>query len=62
MVMDYRLVAPLGASRASTVANRIPLSALSGAWWLLGEPVTLPMLLAGVLILGSVAVGRRPAR
>lgn len=62
MVMYYRLIARVGASRASTVTYLIPLFAVSWAWWLLDEPVTLPMLLAGALILGSVAVSQRAAR
>jgi len=62
MVMYYRLIARVGASRASTVTYLIPLFAVSWAWWLLDEPVTLAMLLAGALILGSVAVSQRAAR
>lgn len=62
MVMYYRLIARVGASRAATVTYLIPLFAVSWAWWLLDEPVTLPMLLAGALILGSVAVSQRAAR
>jgi drug/metabolite transporter (DMT)-like permease len=59
MVMYYRLIARVGASRASTVTYLIPLFAVSWAWWLLDEPVTLAMAAAGALILGSVAISQR---
>jgi len=62
MVMYYRLIARVGANRTSTVTYLIPLFAVSWAWWLLDEPVTLSMALAGALILGSVAVSQRTRR
>ena len=60
-VMYYRLIARIGASRASTVTYLVPLFGVAWAWWLLGEPLTWTMGLAGALILGSVAFsqGRR---
>ena len=60
-VMYYRLIARIGASRASTVTYLVPLFGVAWAWWLLGEAVTWSMALAGALILGSVALsqGRR---
>jgi drug/metabolite transporter (DMT)-like permease len=54
-VMYYRLIGRIGASRASTVTYLVPLFGVGWAWWLLDEPVTLTMVLAGALILGSVA-------
>ena len=62
MVGYYRLIARIGPSRASTVTYLIPLFAVSWAWWLLDEPVTLPMVLAGALILGSVAISQGARR
>jgi len=58
-LLYYRLIARIGASRASTVTYLIPVFAVTWAWWLLGEPLTVTMLVAGVLILGSLAVGRK---
>jgi drug/metabolite transporter (DMT)-like permease len=58
-LMFYRLIARIGPSRASTVTYLVPLFGAAFAWLLLGEPVTLQMLLAGALILGSVAVSQR---
>ncbi|MHC9085128.1 DMT family transporter [Luteimonas sp. RIT-PG2_3] len=58
-VLYYRLIARIGASRASTVTYLIPLFAVGWAWWLLDEPLTWTMALAGALILGSVAVSQR---
>ena len=61
-VMYYRLIARVGASRASTVTYLVPLFGVAWAWWLLDEPLTWTMALAGALILGSVAFsqgGRR---
>ncbi len=54
-VLYYRLIARIGASRASTVTYLIPLFGVGWAWWLLGEPLTWQMAVAGALILGSVA-------
>ncbi|WP_202842928.1 DMT family transporter [Luteimonas saliphila] len=61
-VMYYRLIGRIGASRASTVTYLVPLFGVGWAWWLLGEPVTLTMVLAGALILGSVAFSQRTPR
>jgi drug/metabolite transporter (DMT)-like permease len=58
-VSYYRLIARIGASRASTVTYLIPLFGVGWAWWLLGEPLTWTMAVAGVLILGSVAFSQR---
>jgi drug/metabolite transporter (DMT)-like permease len=59
LVGYYRLVERIGPARTSTVTYLIPLFAVAWAWWLLDEPVTLPMLLAGTLVLGSVAASQR---
>lgn len=58
-VMYYRLIARIGASRASTVTYLVPLFGVGWAWWLLDEPLTWTMALAGMLILGSVAFSQR---
>ena len=46
-VMYYRLIARIGASRASTVTYLVPLFGVAWAWMLLGEPLTLSMGIAG---------------
>jgi drug/metabolite transporter (DMT)-like permease len=61
-VMYYRLIARIGASRASTVTYLVPLFGVAWAWMLLGEPLTWPMAVAGAMILGSVAISQRAAR
>jgi drug/metabolite transporter (DMT)-like permease len=61
-VMYYRLIARIGASRASTVTYLVPLFGVAWAWLLLGEPLTWPMAVAGAMILGSVAISQRSAR
>ena len=61
-VMYYRLIARIGASRASTVTYLVPLFGVAWAWMLLGEPLTLTMGIAGALILGSVAISQRAAK
>lgn len=58
-VMYYRLIARIGAGRASTVTYLVPLFGVAWAWWLLGEEPTLRMAIAGALILGSVAMSQR---
>ena len=58
-LMFYRLIGRIGPARASTVTYLIPLFGAAFAWMFLDEPVTLQMLLAGALILGSVAVSQK---
>lgn len=58
-VSYYRLIARIGASRASTVTYLVPVFGVAWAWWLLGEPLTLAMGIAGALILASVAISQR---
>ncbi|HEY4583577.1 MAG TPA: DMT family transporter [Lysobacter sp.] len=58
-VMYYRLIARIGAGRASTVTYLVPLFGVAWAWWLLDEAPTLRMAIAGALILGSVAMSQR---
>lgn len=58
-VTYYRLIARIGAGRASTVTYLVPLFGVAWAWWLLGETPTLRMAIAGALILGSVAMGQK---
>ena len=58
-VMYYRLIARVGAGRASTVTYLVPLFGVAWAWLLLGEAVTGTMLVAGLLIIGSVAFSQR---
>jgi drug/metabolite transporter (DMT)-like permease len=54
----YRLIQRIGGARAVTVTYLVPLFAVAWAWMLLGEQPTLPMFLAGALILGSVALSQ----
>ncbi|RKG70352.1 EamA/RhaT family transporter [Corallococcus sp. CA054B] len=54
----YRLIQRIGAPRAAVVTYLVPLFALTWAWLLLGEPLTPTMMVAGTLILGSVALGQ----
>ena len=58
-VMYYRLIARVGAGRASTVTYLVPVFGIAWAWMLLGEAVTPTMVAAGLLILGSVAFSQR---
>jgi len=55
----YRLIQRIGAARAVTVTYLVPLFAVAWAWMLLGEPLTVPMAIAGTLIIGSVALSQR---
>ncbi|SFV28451.1 Threonine/homoserine efflux transporter RhtA [Pseudoxanthomonas sp. YR558] len=60
-LLYYRLIQRIGPARASTVTYLVPLFGAGFAWAFLGEPVTLAMLAAGALILGSVAASQRAA-
>jgi drug/metabolite transporter (DMT)-like permease len=61
-VMYYRLIARIGASRAATATYLVPLFGVGWAWLLLDEPLTMTMVIAGTLILGSVVLSQRPAK
>ncbi|GAB3089197.1 DMT family transporter [Lysobacter terrae] len=61
-VMYYRLIARIGASRASTVTYLIPVFGVAWAWLLLGESLTWTMAISAALILGSVAMSQQPSR
>ena len=54
----YRLIQRVGSSRAVMVTYLVPLFAVLWAWVLLGETPTWRMLVAGILILGSVALAQ----
>lgn len=58
-VMYYRLIARIGASRASTVTYLIPVFGVAWAWLLLGEALTWTMAISAALILGSVAMSQQ---
>jgi drug/metabolite transporter (DMT)-like permease len=55
----YRIMGRIGAAGTSTVTYLIPLFGVLWAWILLGERLTLTVALAGLLILGGVALGQR---
>jgi drug/metabolite transporter (DMT)-like permease len=58
----FRLLETIGPSRTATVTYLVPLFGVAWAWLVLGEPVTPGMMIAGILILGGVALSqsRRP--
>jgi drug/metabolite transporter (DMT)-like permease len=58
-VLYYRLIARIGAARASTVTYLIPLFGVVWAWLTLGEPLTASMAFAGGLILSGVALSQQ---
>jgi drug/metabolite transporter (DMT)-like permease len=58
-VFYYRLIARIGAARASTVTYLIPLFGVVWAWLVLREPLTVTMALAGALILAGVGLSQQ---
>lgn len=54
----FRLIRRIGASRATTTTYLVPLFGMTWAWLFLGEPVTLTMGLAAILIVGSVILSQ----
>ncbi len=61
-VMYYRLIQRIGAARAVAVTYLVPLFGVAWGWMLLGEPLTVTMVVAAMLILGSVALSQRAAK
>ncbi|MGO1068659.1 DMT family transporter [Lysobacter sp. CA199] len=61
-VMYYRLIQRIGAGRAVAVTYLVPLFGVAWGWMLLGEPLTLSMLIAAAMILGSVALSQKAAK
>jgi drug/metabolite transporter (DMT)-like permease len=62
-VLYFRLIARLGPSKAITVTFLIPVFAVAWGWLILGEALTLSLLLGGSLIVAgtALAAGLRPA-
>jgi drug/metabolite transporter (DMT)-like permease len=58
-VIFYRLIERIGANRASTVTYLVPPFGVAWGWLFLDEPITRTMVIACVLILGSVAFSQR---
>ena len=55
----FRLIHRVGAARATTCTYLIPVFGVAWGWMLLGEVPTATMLVAGLLILGSVIVSQK---
>ncbi|MEP6485408.1 MAG: EamA family transporter [Rudaea sp.] len=55
----FRLIARIGTARAMTCTYLIPLFGVAWAWLFLSEAPTLYMIVAGILILGSVIISQR---
>jgi len=60
----FRLLDRIGAARTATVTYLVPLFGVAWAWIILGEPLTPATMVAGLLILGGVALSqsRRPPK
>ena len=58
-LLYYRLIYRVGPALASTVTYLIPVFGVLWAWWLLDEALTLPMAVAGVLVVGSVMLSQK---
>jgi drug/metabolite transporter (DMT)-like permease len=58
----YRLIQRVGAPRATTVTYLVPVFGVLWAWIALDEPLTISMLLGGVLILGGMLLGQSQTR
>lgn len=54
----FRLLEHIGPTRTATVTYLVPLFGVAWAWLILGEALTLAMMIAGVLILGGVALSQ----
>ena len=56
LILYFRLIARLGGQKASTVTFLIPVFAVAWGTVFLGEPVTLPMVLGGAIVLAGTAL------
>ena len=56
LILYFRLISRLGGQKASTVTFLIPVFAVAWGTAFLGETVTLPMALAGVIVLAGTAL------
>ncbi len=54
----FRLLDRIGATRTATVTYLVPLFGVAWAWVVLGEPLTPATMVAGLLILGGVALSQ----
>ncbi|MEE9218374.1 MAG: DMT family transporter [Acidobacteriota bacterium] len=58
----YRSVARVGNSRTAAFENLVPVVGAALAWWLLGEGMSLQLILGGAFILGGVTLTRLSGR
>lgn len=58
----FRLIGKVGPSRAVMVTYLVPLFGVAWAWVVLDEALTVPMAIAGALILGGVALAQERRR
>ena len=54
----YAAVQKIGMARTSIYSNLVPIAAMTGAAFMLGEPVTVQKILGAMLVLGGVALTR----
>jgi drug/metabolite transporter (DMT)-like permease len=54
----YAAVQKIGMARTSIYSNLVPISAMTGAAFMLGEPITPQKILGAALVLGGVALTR----
>jgi len=52
----------LGAARAALFINLVPIAGVFSGWWVLGEPLSWPMLVGGVLVLTGVTMTTKPPK
>ena len=56
LILYFRLISRLGGQKASTVTFLIPVFAVAWGGLLLGETVTVPMVLGGIIVLAGTAL------
>jgi drug/metabolite transporter (DMT)-like permease len=61
-VIFFALIAEVGPARASVITYINPAIAVTGGVWLLGESLTVPMVVAFALILGGSVLATRPGQ
>lgn len=61
-ILYFRLIADLGATAASSVNYVVPVAAIAAGFLILGEPLSLPVIVGALVVIGCVIYSRGQRR